>query len=96
LFFYTASQKGFDSLQKDVHNWLNPKTTCSQFYGHTGTADTFNLVIDAFHDTKSPCTPSRGTKTFDKHVNAFGLGWVVDCWTPLTAENIVARHQYGH
>ena len=48
------------------------------------------------HDTKSPCTPSRGTKTFDKRVNAFGLGWVVDCWTPLTAENIVARHQYGH
>ena len=35
----------------------------------------------------------------DKRVNAFGLGRVVNCWTslmPATAENIVARHQYGH
>ena len=53
--FYTASQEGYDSFHKGVHNWLNPKTTCSQFYGYTGTVNTFNLVIDAF-----PITPSTG------------------------------------
>ena len=53
--FYTASQEGYDSFHKGVHNWLNPKTTCSQFYGYTGTVNTFNLVIDAF-----PITPSPG------------------------------------
>lgn len=52
--FYTASQEGYDSFHKGVHNWLNRKTTCSQFYGYTGTVDTFNMVIDAFPTAPSP------------------------------------------